>query len=229
VGRGKAVPDEVPQDSFTTPDDELICIEDVEKMFQCLVSASDSPDHIKEYLMILAQESRRRGYARATCGYLEKALSLTEAPRERAEFLLTIGQMLEGSDDYRAALEAYTRAFELPQERNAVWYFLHNNRAYCLNKESRHVEAETHCRVAITINVERHNAHKNLGVALHGQGRYVEAARSFASANRLCPADGRSLALLKSLLLAHPEVLEEAPDLFIPFCDRGTSEPIGSC
>ena len=220
---------DVPQDFFIMPDDELISIEDVEKIFQCLVSESDSTDHIKEYLIILAQESRRRGCARATCGYLEKALSLTEAPGERAEFLLAIGQMLEGSDDYATALEAYTRAFELPQEQNTVWYFLNNNRAYCLNKESRHIEAETHCRVAIAINRERHNAHKNLGVALHGQGRYVEAARSFASANRLWPADGRALALLKSLLLAHPEVLEEAPDLFTPFRDRGTSEPIGSC
>ncbi|PYS05563.1 MAG: hypothetical protein DMG17_33865 [Acidobacteria bacterium] len=190
--------DELPQDFFITPDGEPISIEDVGKMFQCLVSRSDSTNHIKEYLITLAQESLRRGYARATCQYLEKALSLTEAPRERAEFLLTIGQMREGSDDYRAALEAYTRAFELPQERNAVWYFLNNNRAYCLNKESRHLD-------------------------------YLEAARSFASANRLCPADGRALALLKSLLLAHPEVLEEAPDLFTPFRDRGTTEPIGSC
>jgi len=223
------VTDELPQDFFITPDGEPISIEDVGKMFQCLVSRSDSTNHIKEYLITLAQESLRRGYARATCQYLEKALFLTEAPRERAEFLLTIGQMLEGSDDYRAALEAYTRAFELPQERNTVWYFLNNNRAYCLNKESRHLEAETHCRVAIAIDGERQYAHKNLGVALHGQGRYLEAARSFASANRLCPADGRALALLKSLLLAHPEVLEEAPDLFTPFRDRGTTEPIGSC
>src|SRR5215813_11263656 len=99
------------------PDGERISIKDVEKMFKCLLSGSDSTNYIKEYLMTLAQESFRRGYARATCQYLEKALSLTEAPSERAEFLLTIGQMLEGSDDYRAALEAYTRAFELPQEQ----------------------------------------------------------------------------------------------------------------
>jgi len=217
------VTEELPQefDGFITPDGELISINDVEKMFQFLASQSDSADHIKETLVAFAQESRRLGHAGARCGYLERALYLSEAAREKADFLLAIGQVLEGSGDYKAALAAYTRAFELPEEQTAVWYYLKDNRAYCLSKESRHVEAETHCRAAIAISGERHNAHKNLGVALHGQGRYVEAARSFACATRLCPADGRALALMESLLVSHPEVLEEAPDLLTPLHGSG--------
>jgi tetratricopeptide (TPR) repeat protein len=224
--------EKLPQDfdAFTTDDDgELISIDDVEKMFQLLVSSNDSTDRLKKALVVFAQEARRVGHTWATCRYLEKALPLTKTAGERARFLLTMGQVLEGSGDFKAALAIYTRAFELPPEQNAVWYYLNNNRANCLNEESRHVEAEMHCRAAIAINGQQHNAHKNLGVALQGQGRYAEAALSFAYANRLCPADGWALSLLKSLLIRHLEVLDAAADLLTLLHNSGTTEPIASC
>ncbi len=95
--------------------------------------------------------------------------------------------------------------FSLPQAKDDVWYFLNNNLAYCLNAEGNHNKAETHCRAAIRINSKRHNAHKNLGIALESQGRYADAARSYIRAARLCPQDTRAAALLERLIDAHTE------------------------
>jgi tetratricopeptide (TPR) repeat protein len=124
-----------------------------------------------------------------------------------------MGQAQERSGDCKAALETYARAFELPQERNIVWYFLNNNRGYCLSLDGRYQEAEMHCRAAIEIARERPNAHKNLGLALQGQGRYSEAARSFILATMACPEDARALGHLEDLIAAHGEILKHEPDL----------------
>ena len=57
--------------------------------------------------------------------------------------------------------------------------------AYCLNQLGEHSEAEEVCRVAIGIDGHRHNAYKNLGVALVGLGRYVNAAHAYLAAGIL--------------------------------------------
>jgi tetratricopeptide (TPR) repeat protein len=126
-----------------------------------------------------------------------------------------MGQARENSRNYKAAVEVYSRAFELPQEKNEIWYFLNNNLAYCLNQERLYMQAQKHCRVAIEIDSQRHNAHKNLGIALQGEKHYADAAMSFICATRLCPADGRALGLLENLLFNHSEVLENDPDLLV--------------
>jgi hypothetical protein len=70
-----------------------------------------------------------------------------------------------------------------------------------------------HCRAAIGIDPGRQNGHKNLGVALQGQGRYCDAARSFILATMACPQDGRALGLLEELVAAQPEILEQEHEL----------------
>ena len=94
-----------------------------------------------------------------------------------------------------------------------VGYLLHNNRGYCLNKLGRHAEAEVHCRTALALDAARYNAHKNLGLALAGQGRFVEAARCLLEADRRSPGDGRARRHLADLLAAHPEILVDDLDL----------------
>jgi len=196
----------------------MVSIEDVDGMFRLLLRQSESAEQIKQTLMVFARECAKSGYLAAACSYFERALSLSEAAGEKAACLLALGQTLERSGDYTAALAAYTRAFELPQEPNDIWYFLNNNRAYCLNQKSMHVEAEERCLDAIRINGERHNAHKNLGIALQGRRRYAQAARSFMRAVQLCPADGRALALLKRLVVDQ-HVIEEAPEVLASLND----------
>jgi tetratricopeptide (TPR) repeat protein len=124
-----------------------------------------------------------------------------------------MGQAQERAGDCRAALEAYGRAFGLPEERNPVWYLLHNNYGYCLNLVGRYVEAEEHCRAAIQIHPRRHNARKNLGVSLEGQGRNLDAAKSYITATMANPGDTRAFEHLENLISTHPAVLEQDPDL----------------
>ena len=51
-----------------------------------------------------------------------------------------------------------------------------------------------------------HNAHKDLGIALEGQGCFVQAAQAYLEAATLCPDDQRALRLLQRLTAAHPEI-----------------------
>ena len=105
------------------------------------------------------------------------------------------------------------RAFELPQQSNEIWYFLNNNTAYCLNQIGQYQEGERYCRAAIEIEPDRHNAYKNLGIALQYQARYAEAARSYIYAAKLCPNDSRALAHLEDLVARRREICEEIPDI----------------
>jgi tetratricopeptide (TPR) repeat protein len=79
----------------------------------------------------------------------------------------------------------------------------------------RHAEAEKYCRAAIEINPVAYNAHKNLGVALQGLGRYADAARSYVKAIDAFPYDRRALDHLDKLLAAHTEILDEIPKLLL--------------
>jgi len=96
-----------------------------------------------------------------------------------------------------------------------------NNRGYCLKELGRHTEAEVHCRAAIALDPARHNAHKNLGLALAEQGRRVEAAHCLLEADRRYPADGRARRHLAELLAAHPEVVQEDPALAAEWQEPG--------
>lgn len=94
---------------------------------------------------------------------------------------------------------------ETSRRDDEYWYWLHNNHAYCLAMLERFAEAEPMAREAIRIDPDRHNAHKNLGLALMGQGRLLEAAESFGRARDIRPADGRAaeyLAMVERRLVA---------------------------
>ena len=200
-------------DGFITREGELVSIEDADNMFSILVRSTENTQEIVQQLREFAEECRDKGLFRAAYAYLEKSLSLLNGPVDKAGCLLAMGQTLEGAGDYQAALITYARAFELPQEPKDIWYFLNNNLAFCLNKSGCHVEAEKHCRAAIKINPERHNAHKNLGIALQGLGRYADAARCYMRAAQLAPTDPRAMKHLEDLLAAHGEILEESAGL----------------
>ncbi len=152
-------------DGFILPDGEMVSIEDVDRMVSFLSGRMEDKDRLAGALWGLVQECTDHGHFGAAFAYADRILAMAETPAEKALCFLKMGQAKEGTGDFLAALETYSRAFELPQEKNDVWYFLNNNLAYCENHAGKHMEAVKHCRAAIRIDSMRHNAHKNLGVA----------------------------------------------------------------
>jgi tetratricopeptide (TPR) repeat protein len=153
------------------------------------------------------------GYLDAAGWYAGKIPALLDSPNEKAECFLMIGRIMEELRKYPEAQEAYAGAFDLKQEPNETWYFLNNNRGYCLNQNGRHQEAEAYCRAAIEILPKRHNAYKNLGIALTHLGRYGEAVENLVAATKLFPEDSRALTHLNELFASHREIAHEIPDL----------------
>lgn len=200
-------------DGFILPDGEFVSLQDTDKMLSMLTNSYEDQREIIGCLWELAQECAGKGYLSAAFGYLEMILSLVDDLIERGNWLIRMALMMEQAEDFHAALRLYRQAFELPQKSDEVWYFLNNNTAYCLNKTGQYQEAERYCRTAIGIDSARHNAHKNLGIALQHQGQHVAAARSFMLASRLNPSDTRALAHLKELIAGHPEIMQTVPDL----------------
>ena len=145
--------------------------------------------------------------------YLERYIANTDDPEKRAGCYLALGQSMEQMRDFESAIVFYSRAFVLEPANGGTWYLIHNNLGFCLNNFGRYAEAEGYCRSAIKIDPSRHNAYKNLGVSLAGQGDYANAANNFISATKANATDGRSLTLLEQLLVEHPEIKAEMPEI----------------
>jgi tetratricopeptide (TPR) repeat protein len=181
-------------------DGECISLEDSDKVLARLKeSYSDKNEIFDQLYRFLLECCDQRDHVSAYA-YAEKMLLYAEDARDKAYCLLCMGQAKERAGDYGEALKIYLSAMDLPPERNDNWYFLYNNTGYCLNLFERHVEATQFCRAAIGINPNRHNAFKNLGVALQGQGEYSKAAVCYIEAIRIWPRDGRALNLLEEMV-----------------------------
>ena len=123
---------------------------------------------------------------------------------------LNEGCRAEKARDWAAALVCYQRLLYLQPQAPPLRYFGHNNLAYVLIQLGRFDEAEHYCLAAIDIEDARHNAHKNLGLALLGQGRWLDGAMSLLDATELAPMDPRAWQHLKQLLAARPGLLLES-------------------
>jgi tetratricopeptide (TPR) repeat protein len=108
---------------------------------------------------------------------------------------------------------SYNHALATDPDDPLVRYFANNNLGYSLLQLGRFDEAEEYCEAAILINPEQYNAHKNLGLAREGQGRWMDAALSLAEAVRLCPQNTRAWLHLQQLLGLKPGLMAESPDL----------------
>src|SRR5215831_10270668 len=136
---------------YITPGGEKVPLKDTERMFSILAKGAVNVEDLVESLWALSLDCFNEGYFAAAYEYAEKILTLADKPGEKAQCLLKMGQMLEKSGDYQGALKTYTRAFDLPQETNDIWYFLNNNLGYCLNCDGLPEKAEGYCRAAIAI------------------------------------------------------------------------------
>lgn len=188
--------------------------EEAEKILRAQVREHEhgSQDH-RNALWQLTRFLGVTGRAAEGLEILETLLESTAEPEEKAEITLGMGQLMEKMGDFEGALAFYSRGVSLEPVGVSTWYFLHNNLGFCLNQFARHDEAEKWCRVAIGIDPQRHNAHKNLALACQGLGRYVEAARSFLQSVHCEAGDPRALHHLEQLVAKHPEVAADFPDL----------------
>lgn len=127
----------------------------------------------------------------------------------KAHCVLALGQTMEQAGDYPSAIRFYREAFAMEPASKDVWYFINNNLGYSYNQVEQHAEAEKFCRAAIAINPDRHNAYKNLGIALQGLGKPREAAMCLVTATQKNASDARATEHLRRLLEIHPELTLE--------------------
>uniref|UniRef100_A0A8C2ZNH5 Small glutamine-rich tetratricopeptide repeat-containing protein beta n=1 Tax=Cyclopterus lumpus TaxID=8103 RepID=A0A8C2ZNH5_CYCLU len=102
---------------------------------------------------------------------------------ERAEQLKNEGNNHMKEENYRCAVECYTKAIELDL-RNAVYYC---NRAAAHSKLGNYTEATGDCDRAIGIDPSYSKAYGRLGLALTATNKYPEAITYFKKALVLDP------------------------------------------
>ena len=213
--------------AFCLPDGQPIAAELVEADLRARVAKAE--ETLEDALWQLARFYSMVGRYPDATTCVDRCLAGTRDPAKQAAGCLGLGQLLEQQDRYAEAEAMYARGLEIPAAPAEVAYFLHNNRGYCLNILRRHAEAETHTRAAIAIDPARHNAHKNLGLALAGQGRLGEAAHGLLEADRRCPGDVRARRHLVELLVEYPELLAADPALAAACRSQGIRPgPVGS-
>ena len=138
---------------------------------------------------------------------------LADVRESLAKQHIAAGCDCEHQEDWTGAIEQYRKALALNVADPRVRYFGHNNLAYSFLQLGQYEEAEPHCLAAIEIRDEQYNAHKNLGLAREGLGRYVEAAISFINASSRAPGNTRAWLHLQKLLEQHPELPSESADI----------------
>ena len=162
----------------------------------------------------LMNHYRRIGEPLVAAQYAMEFLDHAANPEAIAVGYLKLGQIMEQIEDFESAVRFYAQGLQAEPSEKEVWYWLHNNTGYSLNQLGRHEDAEWYCGEAIRIDSRRHNAYKNLGVALEGQRCYVEAAKCYIIAVKLGALDPRALGHLENLVCGHEdEITLEIPDL----------------
>ena len=145
--------------------------------------------------------------------YFDRLIANTDDPEKRAGYYVNMGGSMIRQQNFEAGIYFYSQAFSLEPENTTTWCLINNNLGFCLNQVGRFAEAEDYCRSAIKIDPECHHAYKNLGVALAGLGQYAKAARNFIEATRADATALLSMKLLDQLIVEHPEIASEIPDL----------------
>jgi len=161
--------------------------------------------HLTLELVVLYSYSGRQTLA---LQHLHRLLESTADPAEQADYLLGLGQLMEQVGDHGGASAFYREGLALPRAPAETRHLLHDNLGACLNRAGAFAAAEAHCRAAIALDAGRHDAHRNLGVALEGQERLVDAARAFIRAVQLEPRDPQALQHLERLVRSRPSLPE---------------------
>ena len=168
-----------------------------------LRESENNPTQALWQLALFYKQTRQNGQALAR---FQELMPLLPEPEERARCVLSMGQAMEQAGHYAAAAGYYKQALALEPMHTWTWYFINNNLGFSLNVMGRFAEAEPYCRRAMETDPNRHNAYKNLGLSLAGQGRRHEAAQCYIAATQVNAADPGAFHLLMDLLKNHPEL-----------------------
>jgi len=194
------------------PAGPLVALSNEEAERLLLKKLDDSKADPTQALWELAQFYKLSKQHEKALERLRQLLARLPDPEQKAQCVLTMGQAMEQVGDYPAAVRYYREALGLEPTHTFTWYFINNNLGFCLNTLGQFAEGENYCRKAREVDPTRPNAHKNLGIALAGQGNYQEAARCFIAATQANAADARAFRLLQDLLKQHPELEFEFQD-----------------
>ncbi len=159
-----------------------------------------SPLQFFERCMEEGREPAAMQFAREVAGAIDEL-------ETRARWWLELGLAMERRNRFEVAAHFYGEGAQLEPAHEDIAYWLFNNRGFSLNQVGSYDAAEADCRRAIEISPLRHNAWKNLGVALEGRALHPEAARAYLTAARANFADGRALVLLEHMLGEHAGVV----------------------
>ena len=198
---------------FVFPDGESISIEDTERVLMRILEVRTDEIDIAGALWGLAQDCFVQSCNEAGVNYIRTAVQFSRDGAETANRCLFLGLLMEQRENYEAAAAAYSEVLHLTPLRNDTWYSIYSNLGYSLIRCGHFRKAESYCRAAVDMDSRRHNAVRNLGLALQGQGLYGEAARAFMTAMNLCPGDLRAYVHLEDLLYNHEEVASHMPDI----------------
>ena len=130
---------------------------------------------------------------------------------KRRYFVVRRGRATRGAHiepEFIARAEEHLRdtgepLLEAPQGAEA-FLFARSDLDYELYLGDPYDQAALYCRAAIRIDPGRHNAHKNLGLALRGLGEVAEAAENLLTAAHIQPGDQRALRHLEELFAEFP-------------------------
>lgn len=193
------------------PEGEALTFEELEQRFLRQLEANGG--NCTQSIVNLAKVCAETGRHEEALRYLKQLIALSNDPEEHAAYHLALGANMERVGDFPGAVKFYRNALGMEPCNRQTWYFIHNNLGYSLNQLGQHDEAIPYLRHAIKIDPDYSNAHKNLGLAMEAKGQFAEAASFYVSATQANAADPRSLAHLENLMLSHPEVMLELPDL----------------
>ena len=183
-----------------------------QKLLDAVQKEQDDPETALRILAGFYHKLKRwEDYGRSVVQYVR----LSADERWTSSVLLKLGGDFEGRSDWKAAAHYYLLCLVTNPTEPLVAYLSHNNLAFCLIQLEKWSPAEAYSRSAIRMNPFRHNAHKNLGLALRGQKRFVESAEAFIVATEQAPNDGRALAHLHEMIQAQPDAFSRSPELLV--------------
>ena len=189
---------------------KLITADQAEKILLEQLETHQHPE--EQVLWELVRLYSETGRQQEAIGRTKQVLAIVKTPEQKASCYLGMGQLMEQMNNFEAAIINYSEAMTLEPVDNATWYFIFNNLGYSLNQLKRYAEAEPYCRRAIEIEPRRHNAYKNLGIALEGQSDYADAANCYIKAVHQNASDPRALKHLEELAEKHPTVTVDVPE-----------------
>ncbi|HEU4344339.1 MAG TPA: tetratricopeptide repeat protein [Candidatus Binatia bacterium] len=188
----------------TDKDAELNLLNDLEATF----GGEERAQALWHLVLFYQNDAKRSDLAIAL---LHQMIRESHDHERKATAYLALGQIAQLNEKWDLALAHYAKALSFSPTDQDISYLLQNNAGYCLNASGLYEVSEKACRRTIEIDAKRHNAYKNPGISLYGQGDHRSTAWCWAEAIKTNPADPDAAVLLRQLLSKHPSLASKYP------------------